>query len=81
MEYNTMNVSSGSSSNESIDFEGIPATDVGTKKTLKVCTYQELHVYVNELIKVLEEVYEMGIMKGTIQKFNNSQEDIQDQLS
>lgn len=72
MEHSPIAVSSDSSCSD-IDYEGIPATEVGVKKTLKVFTYQELHIYITELVKVLEEVYELGVMKGTIQKFSEAQ--------
>lgn len=49
--------------------ESIPATTVGEKKGLQLFTYQELHAYILELTRILEEVYEMGVMKGTIKQY------------
>ena len=56
--------SSKGSSPEPLEFGEVPAIDVGKRRVLKIATYEE-HVYVKELVSILEEVYEMGILKGT----------------
>lgn len=53
------------SSGSDIDYEGIPALGVGQRKTLKVTTYIELHSFIIEITKIFEEIFEMGILKGT----------------
>ena len=57
-----------SSSESSIDYENIPALGVGQKRLLKISTYEELHCFVRELVTILEEVYELGILKGTAKR-------------
>lgn len=66
---------SDSSSESSIDYEGVPALGVGQKRNLKVCTYEELHGYILDMIKILEEVYELGIMKGTVKQYKKVKPD------
>ena len=57
------------SSESSIDYEAIPALRVGEKRIIKISTYEELHSYIVELMRVLEEVFELGIMKGTAKRY------------
>ena len=57
-----------SSSEESIDYEGMPILGIGQKRRLTVTTYVELHDFVRELVKILEEVFELGILKGSAKK-------------
>ena len=57
--------SSKGSSPEPLEFGEVPAIDVGKRRVLKITTYEELHVHVKELVSILEEVYEVGILKGT----------------
>jgi hypothetical protein len=64
---------SDSSSNE-LDYEGMPM-GVGLKRNLKVCTYEELHVFIIDIIKVLEEVYELGVRNGTIKEYKKAKSD------
>lgn len=59
-----------SASDTSVDYEAVPAMEVGQKRLLKVNTYAELHSYVHNIVKLLEEVYEMGIFKGTLQQYS-----------
>ena len=54
-----------SSDSDEIDYEGIPVLGVGNKKEVKIKTYIELHSFIQLIVKILEEVYEMGILKGT----------------
>ena len=62
-----------SSDSEDIDFEGIPVLGVGTKRQLKITTYIELHSFIEQLVKILEEIFEMGILKGTAKRFDEPQ--------
>lgn len=62
-------MSSRSSESSDIDYEGIPVLSVGQKKVLKISTYIEIHDSVIQLVKILEEVFEMGIMKGTAKRY------------
>ena len=48
--------------------EALPVLGVGHKRFLKVSTYVELHPYLMEIVKLLEEIFEMGILKGTAKK-------------
>ena len=62
-------------SNSAIDYENMPVLAVGQKKSLNIKTYIELHRYIEEITKVLEEVFELGIMKGTAKRFHIVPED------
>ena len=52
----------GTSSESESGWEGIPALEIAMKRSLKITTYQELHSFIVELVILLEEVYEMGIL-------------------
>lgn len=54
---------------------GIPAT---TKATLNITTYEELLGYVQDLVKIMEEIYELGILKGTIKQYEFQMENKDD---
>jgi hypothetical protein len=56
----------------SIDYDDIPALGIGQKRSLQISTYVELHQYIQELTRILEEVFEMGIMKGTAKRYENT---------
>ena len=64
-----------------VDYEGLPVLGVGQKKILKVKTYEELHTTVAELVRIIEEVYELGIMKGTAKKFHVFEEASEEEQS
>ena len=57
------------SSSDEIDYEGIPVFGVGEKKPITLTTYVELHCFIEQLVKLLEEVFEMGILRGTTERF------------
>ena len=63
------------SSESSIDYEDIPVLGVGQKKPIKLSTYVELHEYTLELVRILEEVFELGIMKGTAKRYKLTDND------
>lgn len=43
-----------------MDYEGMPP-----KCYVQIYTYQELHAFINDLVKILEAVYELGIYQGS----------------
>ena len=51
---------------------------MGQKRSLKITTYVELHYYILEIMKIIEEVYELGIMKGSAKKFHIVPDDCSD---
>ena len=61
------------SSDSSIDFENIPVFGVGEKRSLSISTYVELHEYIQQLVRMLEEVFELGVLKGSAQKYRIAQ--------
>ena len=60
------------SSSDEVDYEGIPVLGVGEKRPIKLTTYVELHCFIEQLVQVLEEVFEMGILKGTAKRFGGN---------
>lgn len=60
---------SRSSSESSIDYEDTPLARVGQKRQLKISTYEELHLFVVELVKILETIFELGVMRGTASRY------------
>ena len=51
---------------------------VGQKRSFKVKTYQELHECILELVKILEEVFELGVLKGTAIRYKLIENTISD---
>lgn len=47
-------------------------TDQQGKKSITVVTYSELHQHVQAIVEILEEVYEIGILKGRGEEFEMS---------
>lgn len=74
-------VESSPESSSEVDYEGLPVLGVGQKKILKVKTYEELHTMIMELVRIIEEVYELGIMKGTAKKFHVFEENSEEEQS
>ena len=60
-------------SDSSIDFENVPVFGVGEKRSLNISTYVELHEYIQQLVRMLEEVFELGILKGSAKKYRVAQ--------
>ena len=58
----------GTSSESEIDYEDLPVLEIGKKRPIKITTYVELHSFVVELVTILEEVFELGILKGTAKR-------------
>ena len=63
---------SSTTSDDEVDYEGIPVLGVGDRRPIKVTTYIELHGFIEQFVKILEEVFEMGILKGTSKRFGGS---------
>ena len=57
-----------SSRESSIDYENMPVFGVGQKRSLPISTYVELHQFIQELVSILEEVFELGILKGSAKR-------------
>ena len=38
--------------------------EIGTKLAITIVTYQELQYCIEDVVRVLEEVYELGVMRG-----------------
>ena len=57
--------------NESSESEiDVPVLATGKRRSLTITTYQELHCFVEQLVAILEEVFEMGITKGTAKRYH-----------